>query len=193
MPYYLGCLIVLILVLGFIIWLQGRDKKALQEECARRLQFTKLWLDHGLYTRLYIISYLDDKDDVDVVAARLMRNQDDIGAMVDSMSPGNGAPLAQLLKDHIGGAVKILKGLKADNTAKQDVDDWFKNADDITRQIMQINPNICPIMVRRMMQMHLKMTIDEAIAHKQKKYSDELKIFDAIMNELGAMANFIYA
>jgi len=44
----------------------------------------KVWEDHIMYPRNYIISALADLPDVDAVVKRLLRNQDDIG---DAVAP----------------------------------------------------------------------------------------------------------
>jgi len=49
-----------------------------------RITMRKLWEDHITYTRNYIISALADLLDVDAVAKRLLRNQNDIG---DAIAP----------------------------------------------------------------------------------------------------------
>src|SRR6185436_9114971 len=44
-----------------------------------RASMRKLWEDHITYTRNYIISALGGLGDADAVAARLMKNQEEIG------------------------------------------------------------------------------------------------------------------
>ena len=60
------------------------DKMGSQMCCAKsevdlRLAMRKLWEDHITYTRNYIISALAGLEDGNVVAQRLLSNQDDIG------------------------------------------------------------------------------------------------------------------
>lgn len=194
MDYLIAALVVLVLLMVFLGWYWNLTQQDTADLCMKRLAFAQLWADHGLYTRLYIISFLDDRGDVEVVAARLMKNQEDIGRVVEYLSPGNGAKMTTLLKEHIGGAVKILKNLKngvSDDDMKKDVDAWFVNADEITMHIKRINPKLCPIIVRKMMHSHLEMTLQEAMLHQEKRYSDEIKMFDMIMRELYMMSDFI--
>src|SRR5262245_43803490 len=78
----------------------------------------KLWEDHIVYTRNFIISFAGNLPDQDAVAARLMQNQVDIG---DAIKPyygdAAGTQLTSLLKEHIQGAVEILKAAKANDKA----------------------------------------------------------------------------
>jgi len=75
-----------------------------------RLDMRKLWEDHITYTRNYIISALADLPDKDAVAARLLRNQDDIGAAVATYYGADaGKKLAALLR---GKNPTVLRGTK---------------------------------------------------------------------------------
>ena len=62
----------------------------------------KLWTDHVVWTRDYIIAAVGDQPDAAAAAARLMKNQEAIGAAVATFY---GAPAGQqlttLLKEHI--------------------------------------------------------------------------------------------
>src|SRR3954470_13806679 len=44
----------------------------------------KLWTDHVVWTRDYIVAAVDGTPDADAAAARLMKNQEDIGSAVAS-------------------------------------------------------------------------------------------------------------
>jgi hypothetical protein len=71
----------------------------------------KLWTDHVVWTRDYIVAAVDDKPDAMAAANRLMRNQEDIGKAV--------APRADLIKAAKAG----------DRTAQQQADSrWQHNA-----------------------------------------------------------------
>ena len=45
-----------------------------------RQDMRKLWTDHVVWTRDYIVAAIGDQPGASAAAARLMRNQDDIGA-----------------------------------------------------------------------------------------------------------------
>src|SRR5512138_2836526 len=62
----------------------------------------KLWTDHTVWTRDYIIAAVDDKPDATAAANRLMKNQEDIGnAVVAYYGQAAGQQLTSLLKQHI--------------------------------------------------------------------------------------------
>src|SRR5918995_863408 len=78
------------------------------------LALRDLWVDHTDWTRMYIVSFLADLPDTDVVAQRLLKNQEDIG---DAIKPfygeDAGNKLTDLLNGHILVAVDLLKAAKA--------------------------------------------------------------------------------
>src|SRR6185369_13832926 len=83
-----------------------------------RNDMRKLWEDHILYTRNFIISFAANLPDQDAVSARLMKNQEDIGNAVSSFyGAAAGKQLTALLKDHILGAVDVLKAAKSGDQA----------------------------------------------------------------------------
>ena len=75
------------------------------------------WADHTGWTRNYIISFVAGLPDTNFAAQRLLKNQVDIGNAIKPFY-GNvaGDKLTSLLKDHIMGAVDLLKAAKAGNT-----------------------------------------------------------------------------
>ena len=74
----------------------------------------KLWEDHVTWTRLAIVSFVDELADLEATVDRLMQNQSDIG---DAIKPfyGDeaGEQLTTLLEDHINGAVELMAAAKA--------------------------------------------------------------------------------
>jgi hypothetical protein len=77
----------------------------------------KLWSDHVVYTRLYIISAVNGTADAQPTAARLLKNQEDIGnAIVPYYGAAAGQKLTDLLKQHILIAVDLVSAAKAGDT-----------------------------------------------------------------------------
>jgi hypothetical protein len=78
------------------------------------LALRDLWVDHTDWTRMYIISFLADLLDTEVVAQRLLKNQEDIG---DAIKPfydeEAGNKLTDLLNGHILCSRSSIKGSKS--------------------------------------------------------------------------------
>ena len=80
-----------------------------QSTQALRTAMHKLWEDHIVYTRNFVISALAGLDDMGPVTDRLLRNQDDIGnAIKPYYGDAAGAKLAGLLREHIMIAADIV-------------------------------------------------------------------------------------
>ena len=84
----------------------GEDRQAGAFQDAMR----KLWEDHITWTRLAIVSFAHDLPDLPATQARLLRNQVDIGnAIKPYYGTAAGNQLTALLKEHIVGAVALLR------------------------------------------------------------------------------------
>lgn len=82
-----------------------------------KLALRDLWVDHIVYTRNYIIGFAAGLPDTNIVAQRLLKNQEDIGNVIKPFySNEAGNKLTSLLKGHILDAGEILKAAKAGNT-----------------------------------------------------------------------------
>src|SRR5438034_10378423 len=79
----------------------------------------RLWADHVIWTRQYIVAALAGSPDAEAAAGRLLRNQEDIGnAIVPLYGEKAGAKLTELLKDHILIAVDpVAAAIPADERA----------------------------------------------------------------------------
>jgi hypothetical protein len=152
----------------------------------------KLWADHVFYTRLYIISAVNGSDDAQATAARLLKNQEDIGnAIVPYYGAAAGQRLTDLLKQHILIAVDLVSAAKAGDQAKQNDADqrWHQNAADIATFLSGANPNWPRQAVLDMLNQHLALTTKEAVDRLQKNYADDIPNFDAIFSQATMMAD----
>ena len=84
----------------------------------------KLWADHVVWTRQYIIAATNDTADVQPTTDRLLKNQDEIGAAIAPYYGADaGRKLTDLLKQHILIAVDLVSAAKAnDQVKRQDAD-----------------------------------------------------------------------
>ena len=152
----------------------------------------KLWSDHVFWTRLYIIEAAANNPAAQTTAARLLRNQDEIGNAVASYyGAAAGSRLADLLKQHINIAVDLVAAAKAnDNARVADADRrWHANADDIATFLSGANPNWPKGAVLSMLNQHLALTTQEATARLQGRFSDDAAAFDQIYTQAIQMAD----
>src|SRR5262245_18753624 len=131
-----------------------------QAEALRR-DMRKLWSDHVFWTRDYAAAAIGNQPDATAAAARLMKNQEDIGnAIAIYYGKPAGDKLTGLLKEHIQIAVDLIQAAKSHDQAKfQDADrKWNKNAEDISDFLSKANPNWTKAALSDLMNMHLATT-----------------------------------
>lgn len=152
----------------------------------------KLWSDHVVWTRLYIVDAAAGAPSTQTTAARLLRNQEDLGnAIVPYYGAAAGAKLTDLLKQHILIAVDLVTAAKAGDNAKvADADRrWHANANDIATFLSGANPNWPKATLLSMLNQHLALTTQEATAQLQGRWADSGAAFDQIFNQIIGMAD----
>lgn len=157
-----------------------------------RMTLRDLWVDHVVWTRLYIISAVSGAPDTDFASQRLLKNQEDIGnAIKPFYGEAAGDKLTSLLKDHILIAVDLLKAAKAGDSAGAQAAEqkWYKNADDIATFLSNANPKWSKKDLLEMLDKHLVLTKTEAVARLTGDYAKDIATFDEIKKEAMTMAD----
>jgi hypothetical protein len=152
----------------------------------------RLWSDHVVWTRQYIVAAVANDPSASNALTRLMRNQEDIGnAIKPYYGDAAGAKLTDLLKQHISIAGELVAAAKAGDAAKQaDADRrWHDNAKDIAGFLAGANPNWSRDALVSMLNEHLAITTKEAVDRLQKNWSDDVPNFDKIFDQAMHMAD----
>ncbi|HKW24072.1 MAG TPA: hypothetical protein VJO13_22045 [Ktedonobacterales bacterium] len=158
-----------------------------EAQCNLRTALRKLWADHAIWTRQYIVAFASDGPDAGAAATRLLKNQEHIGnAIVPFYGEVAGARLTDLLKQHILIAVDLLTAAKAGDDAEFQRQDqrWSQNAEEIATFLSGANPNWPKNDVVDLLSVHLKLTKDEAVARLTGKWDDDVTAFDDIFTEI---------
>jgi len=154
---------------------------------ALRTGLRKLWADHAIWTRQYIVAFASDGGDAGAAANRLLKNQEHIGnAIVPFYGEAAGAQLTTLLKQHILIAVDLLTAAKAGDDAEFQRQDtrWSDNADEIAALLSGANPHWPRNDVYDLLSVHLKLTKDEAVARLTGNWDGDVSAFDDIFTEI---------
>lgn len=152
----------------------------------------ELWAEHVIYTRGYIVAATSNDPSASAVAARLLKNQEDIGsAIVPYYGAEAGAKLTSLLKDHINIAVDLVGAAKANDKTRLASADarWKANAADIATFLSGANPNWPRATLLNMLNEHLSLTTQEATARLERRWSDDVALFDRIFDQALHMAD----
>jgi uncharacterized membrane protein len=171
--------------------LPPKDSKPLALRDAMR----KLWEDHVLWTRLFIVSTLADLEDKDAVTKRLLANQDDLGNAIQPFYGDEAAgKLTTLLKEHIGTAAEIVTAAKAKDAAKLTAAKakWTANGDEIAAFLSGANPSAWPLDASKaMMKEHLDLTTAELEARLAKNWDADIAAYAKIREQALRMADML--
>jgi len=164
---------------------------------ALRMNMRALWEDHVSWTRMAVISLIQNSPDTQATVARLLQNQAQIGAAI---KPYYGAAasrqLASLLRQHILIAADIVaaakKGDKAAVAHQEAV--WHANADQISRFLNSANPRFWKLgALKGMMYEHLGLTTNEVVDYLQHKWAADVHVYDEINAQALQMADMLTA
>lgn len=141
----------------------------------------RLWIDHVLWTRSFIVSDLASLPDKDVVLQRLLKNQDDIG---NSIKPYYGEEagnkLSKLLREHIEIGGQVVDAAKTNNKANLDKYNklWYGNADEIANFLAAANPSWSESELKNMLHKHLGFVTTQVVARLNNDWKADVAAFD---------------
>ena len=152
----------------------------------------RLWTEHVLWTRFFIVSTAFGLPDLPFVTKRLLKNPHDFA---DVLRPVYGNQVAmqfdKLLTEHLMIAGQLVNAAKAGNTAeaKKQRELWYANAEEIARFLASINNQWSERVWRDLLFDHLRMTEDEAVQILTGQYEQSINEFDQIQAEALKMAD----
>ncbi|HEX4863091.1 MAG TPA: hypothetical protein VFV02_03410 [Acidimicrobiales bacterium] len=152
----------------------------------------RLWVDHVIWTREYVVSAIDGAADAEPAARRLLKNQEDIGnAIAGFYGEKAGAGLTDLLKQHILIAVDLVDAaVKGDEVRfASENKRWDDNAAAIARFLSEANPFWPEKEVQDLIALHLTLTRREAVARLNKAWDEDIAAFDDILTEILTLAD----
>ena len=156
----------------------------------------KLWEDHIVWTRQFIVSAATESGnlaDIGPTTDRLLRNQADIGnALKPFYGEAAGNQVTALLRDHILKAAALVAAAKAGDSGAVEAASaaWYRNADDIAIALNGLNPKGWPLAeMKAHMKDHLDLTLAEAVARLQGRYADDIAAYDQIHTQILGMAD----
>ena len=155
----------------------------------------KLWEDHIIWTRGFIISVAHELPDAGPTASRLLQNQVDIG---DALEPFYGAANADavtaLLTEHILIAAELLTAAKAGDGAAvaAALEAWYENGEDIAVALSDLNPRHWDEdELSEMMVTHLDTTLAEALSRLGGNFAQDIADFEVVHEHILEMADFL--
>jgi hypothetical protein len=189
---HIGASMKRVLIAAFILVLGALPASANEKVCDLKTNLRKLWSEHVIWTRAYIMDAVSDHPGAKPASERLLKNQDDIGAAIAGYyGKDAGNKLAQLLRTHILLAAKLIDALKAADKEEQDRldDEWHDNAIEIATFLTDANPNWSAPMLTEMLNKHLSLTNHEVTARLKKDWAADIKAFNAVYDQALDMAD----
>lgn len=165
-------------------------------EAQLREGLRKLWEDHVTYTAFFYTAAINGGDDAGKLAARLLRNQDDLG---DAVKPfygeGAGNKLAALLRDHILIAADLVAAAKAGDAAAQGQASrrWDANAEEIAAFLASANPYWPRQVLSEALHGHLAMTTQAVVAKLNHDTAGAIAAFDRGREHMLGVADVLAA
>ena len=160
-----------------------------------KLALRRLWSDHVIWTREYVIAAVAATPDASAAAGRLLKNQEDIGnAVVPLYGAPAGQALTDLLKQHIMIAVDLIAAAKAGDNAKFEDNDrkWTQNAEQLAGLLSGANPaNWSKADVTDLLMQHLNLTKGEVVARLKSDWDGDVAAFDQIFTEILTVADVL--
>ena len=152
----------------------------------------RLWIEHVLWTRMFIQSTLDSSGAVEEVTNRLLQNPVDFAAALTPLYGETAAGRFEaFFRDHLLIAAQLVNAAKAGDMAayNEQRTRWYENADDIANYLAEINPNWSERDWQSMMYDHLYMTELEAMQIAGSEYAQSIRQFDEIQQQALQMAD----
>lgn len=154
----------------------------------------KLWEQHIMWTRSFIISTIDGLKDLDAVTARLLRNPEDFASVLRMFYGHEKAnKFKELFTEHLLIAAALVNAAKAGDAKAVEVNriKWYKNAEDIAIFLSGINPYWNKNEWLIMLDDHLKMTELEAVQRLKGQYTEDIATYAEIENMALKMADYM--
>ena len=159
-------------------------------------ELRKLWEQHVVWTRMFLISSLEELPDLEATTNRLLRNPFDFAKVLEIFYGKQKAETFRgLLEEHLTIAASIVSNAKQGNTkaVEQYSKLWYRNADQIAALLAGINPRWAEDDWRNLMYDHLRMLTDELMARLSGEYNKDIILFDMIEEQALAMADVMAA
>ena len=165
------------------------------EEVKLKITMRKLWEDHAIWTRMFIVDLLANFPGIDNTTNRLLKNQEAIGnCMKTFFGDTAGDTLTSLLKDHITITIDLLKAIKAEDATRAVTleTDAVTNAENMATFFSTINPCYSRDELIEMLDTHLILVKYQFIARMSGDYNADVMYFDMGLHHILMISDCLF-
>jgi hypothetical protein len=156
------------------------------------MEMRKLWEEHIMWTRMYLLSEFAGNGDTLNSMERLSKNQEDIGnAIVPYYGKDNGAKFTDLLNNHVLIEAEVVHTTFANDSSgmKAAQGKWEANADEIAAFLNGINQHWSKQSWMDMLHYYLALTTQEILLRFYEDYATDVESFDRIESQALTLAD----
>jgi len=172
----------------------GDSKDIKLKKCEFICDMRRLWEDHVIWTRCFIISVAHDLGDTKQTLERLLQNQKDLGNKIGIFYNDKVKKIiTKLLIEHIEYAGKIIQAVKIkDTNVKEFIDKWYKNANEISHALYNLNHKHWDLdVLKNAMKKHLDDTLSEASHRLNGEYEKDIEDYDKVHHHILIMSDVL--
>lgn len=165
------------------------------EEVKLKVTMRKLWEDHAIWTRQFIVDILANLPSIDKTTERLLKSQEAIGNCIKQFFGDTaGDTLTSLLKDHIIITADLLKAIKIGDSTRAMIleTDAVTNAENIATFFSTINPCYSRDELIEMLDTHLILVKYQFIARMSGDYNADVMYFDMGLHHILMMSDCLF-
>ncbi|OQA38588.1 MAG: hypothetical protein BWY52_03266 [Chloroflexi bacterium ADurb.Bin325] len=153
----------------------------------------KLWADHMQWTYITVDNFFNNEAALQPALDRLLLNQKHIGQAIAPYYGQEAADkLAELLTEHITGAVPVLTAAKTGDEAGLDqaLADWHANAKEIANFLSAANPEHWPPSATEpMLKQHIDTTVAYSVDLLKGDYAAAIQHYDEAYDHMMMLAD----
>ena len=140
----------------------------------------KLFTDHAVYIKMYLVAFLDDRPEADLLSKRLFENQIEIGVYLGMyLGRDIGTSIGNLFTAHIKAIAQVLVFLKTGRRLDKALESIYRNIDELASALSRIQGSILEYgAVRIEFARHNEFIVEIARFHYESEYSLEIEKYD---------------
>lgn len=165
------------------------------EEVKLKVTMIKLWEDHAIWIRMFIVDLLSNSPSIDNTVNRLLKNQEAIGNCIKPFFGDTaGDTLTSLLKDHVTITVDLLKAIKTGDVTRSTTleTDVVTNTENITTFFATINPCYSRDELIEMLDTNLILVKYQFIARMNGDYNADVMYFDMSIHHILMISDYLF-